>query len=266
MIIQQECGGAPLYRCGAGLFRGNSGREPRGLEPPPSVGATRFSPEAIATWATGNASSGTSDAFSSGLAITVEICASPCCAIVVGLLLCLMRMYVRPLVRAIGLIRVLRATPILVQLLWVTCVAGALGWPDPFSLRQVRSHCSQGILAETFRGGSRRYRAGSAKRPYSVGMPLLRLSANRLAAGFAEHRAPSLVNQFTVIVKSSTLVSVITVQDLMFQSQKIVNIWYEPIEILTATAAIYIAIVFLVSTAGKALADRLRYRYGIALA
>jgi ABC-type amino acid transport system permease subunit len=52
----------------------------------------------------------------------------------------------------------------------------------------------------------------------------------------------------------------------LFQSQKIVNIWYEPIEILTATAAIYIAIVFLVSTAGKALTDRLRYRYGIALA
>jgi polar amino acid transport system permease protein len=69
-----------------------------------------------------------------------------------------------------------------------------------------------------------------------------------------------------VIVKSSTLVSVITVQDLMFQSQKIVNIWYEPIEILTATAVIYIAIVFLVSIAGKALADGLRRRYGITLA
>ena len=78
--------------------------------------------------------------------------------------------------------------------------------------------------------------------------------------------APSIVNQFTVIVKSSTLVSVITVPDLMFQSQKIVNIWYEPIEILTATAAIYIVFIFLVSTAGKAFADRLRRRYGIALA
>ena len=76
--------------------------------------------------------------------------------------------------------------------------------------------------------------------------------------------APSIVNQFTVIVKSSTLVSVITVQDLMFQSQKIVNIAYEPIEILTATAAIYIAFIFLVSMAGKLLADRLRRSYGIA--
>ena len=78
--------------------------------------------------------------------------------------------------------------------------------------------------------------------------------------------APSLVNQFTVIVKSSTLVSVITVPDLMFQSQKIVNIWYEPIEILTATAAIYIVVIFVVSAAGKRLADLLRRRYAITAA
>ena len=78
--------------------------------------------------------------------------------------------------------------------------------------------------------------------------------------------APSIVNQFTVIVKSSTLVSVITVQDLMFESQRIVNVWYEPIEMLTATAVIYIIIVFLVSTAGKALSDTLRRRFGIAAA
>ena len=76
--------------------------------------------------------------------------------------------------------------------------------------------------------------------------------------------APSIVNQFTVIVKSSTLVSVITVPDLMSESQRLVNVWYEPIEILTATAAIYILFVFLISLAGKLLADHLRRRYGLA--
>jgi polar amino acid transport system permease protein len=76
--------------------------------------------------------------------------------------------------------------------------------------------------------------------------------------------APSIGNQFTVSVKSSTLVSAITVRDLMFRSQKIVNIWSEPIEILTAIAAIYIALIFPVSIAGKTLADSLRSRYGIA--
>ena len=54
------------------------------------------------------------------------------------------------------------------------------------------------------------------------------------------------------------------VPDLMSQSQKLVNVWYEPIEILTATAAIYIMFVFLISLTGKLLADRLRQRYGLA--
>jgi ABC-type amino acid transport system permease subunit len=56
---------------------------------------------------------------------------------------------------------------------------------------------------------------------------------------------------------------VITVP-VMSQSQRLVNIWYEPIEILTATAAIYILFVFLISAAGKCLADYLRGRYGLA--
>jgi polar amino acid transport system permease protein len=50
----------------------------------------------------------------------------------------------------------------------------------------------------------------------------------------------------------------------MSQSQRLVNIWYEPMEILTATAGIYILFVFLVSSAGKFLADYLRRRYGLA--
>jgi hypothetical protein len=47
-------------------------------------------------------------------------------------------------------------------------------------------------------------------------------------------------------------------------AQKIVHTWLDPIEILTATAAIYILVVFAVSALGKALADLLRRRYGLA--
>ena len=78
--------------------------------------------------------------------------------------------------------------------------------------------------------------------------------------------APSIVNQFTVIVKSSTLVSVITVQDLMFQSQKLVNVWYEPIEILTAPPGIYILFVFLRLGDRQVAGRLLRRRYGLAAA
>lgn len=211
------------------------------------------------------------DALLAGLQVTVEVCLIAfALAVVGGLVLCLVRMYVRPLrPLAILLIEFFRATPILVQLLWVNYVWPPLfGWPDSFFAAAWTALAlqSSGYLAETFRGGIEAIPKGQREAAYAAGMspPLvfLRIVAPQVLLA----AAPSIVNQFTVIVKSSTLVSVITVQDLMYQSQKIVNIWYEPIEILTATAAIYIAFIFAVSAAGKLLADSLRRRYGIAAA
>jgi polar amino acid transport system permease protein len=209
------------------------------------------------------------DALMAGIVVTVEVCAIAfVIAVLVGLLLCLLRMYVRPL-RAIVviLIEFFRATPILVQLLWVNYVWPALfGWPDSFFAAAwvALAVQSSGYLAETFRGAIEAIPKGQREAAYSVGMSPVLVFWRIVMPQAALSSAPSIVNQFTVIVKSSTLVSVITVPDLMFQSQKIVNIWYEPIEILTATAALYIVLIFLVSAAGKHILDVLRRRYAIA--
>ena len=203
-----------------------------------------------------------------GLVVTAEICSIAfVLAIAGGLVLCLVRMYLRPLrPLAIVLIEFFRATPILVQLLWVNYVWPALfGWPDTIFAAAWTALAlqSSGYLAETFRGGIEAIPKGQREAAYSLGMSPLHVFGRIVMPQVALSSAPSIVNQFIVIVKSSTLVSVITVQDLMFQSQKIVNIWYEPIEILTATAVIYIVAIFLVSAAGKSLSDALRGRYGI---
>ena len=209
------------------------------------------------------------DALLAGLQVTVEVCViSVLCAIVGGLVLCLVRMYVRPL-RPIAtvLIEFFRATPIVVQLLWVAYAwPELLGWPNSFfdAAWCALAVQSSGYLAETFRGGIEAIPRGQREAAFSAGMSPVLVFRRIILPQVLLSSAPSIVNQFTVIVKSSALVSVITVQDLMFQSQKIVNISYEPIEILTATAAIYIVVIYLVSAAGKALADRLRMSYGIA--
>jgi len=209
------------------------------------------------------------DALMAGIVVTVEVCAIAfAIAVLVGLLLCLVRMYVRPLRPiVIVVIEFFRATPILVQLLWVNYVWPALfGWPDSFFAAAwvALAVQSSGYLAETFRGAIEAIPKGQREAAYSVGMPPVLVFWRIVLPQAALSSAPSIVNQFTVIVKSSTLVSVITVPDLMFQSQKIVNIWYEPIEILTATAALYIVLIFLVSAAGKHISDVLRRRYAIA--
>jgi polar amino acid transport system permease protein len=209
------------------------------------------------------------DVLLAGLGVTVEVCVIAfAVAIVGGLTLCLLRLYVAPLrPLAVLLIEFFRDTPIFVQLMWVAYV-----WPEVFGFPNefftagwlALGLQSSGYLAETFRAGIEAVPRGQREAAYSAGMSPPQTFGRIVMPQVLLAAAPSIVNQFTVIVKSSTLISVITVPDLMSQSQKLVNVWYEPIEILTATAAIYIAFVFMVSLAGKLLADGLRRRYGLA--
>ena len=208
------------------------------------------------------------DALLAGLGVTVEVCAIAFLAAVIGGLgLCLVRIYVAPLRWiAVVLIEFFRDTPIFVQLMWVSYV-----WPEVFGFPGsfftagwlALALQSSGYLAETFRAGIEGVPRGQREAAFSAGMSPTQTFRRVVLPQVALASAPSIVNQFTVIVKSSTLISVITVPDLMSQSQRLVNIWYEPIEILTATAVIYILAVFLVSLTGKFLADRLRRRYGL---
>jgi polar amino acid transport system permease protein len=206
-----------------------------------------------------------------GLLVTVEVCfLAFIAALVGGLVLCLIRIYVRPLrPAAIALIEFFRATPIYVQLMWVSYVWPELfGWPNSFFTAGwlALGLQSSGYLAETLRAGIEAVPRGQREAGYAVGMSPFDAFRRIVLPQVALTVAPSIVNQFTVIVKSSTLVSVITVADLMYQAYRLVHIWYEPIEVLTATAALYILLVFSISMAGKRIADALRRRYGLAAA
>jgi len=208
------------------------------------------------------------DAFLAGFQVTLEVCAVAfVCAVLGGWLLCLARVHVRALrPLAILLIEFFRATPILVQLLWVNYVWPELfGWPNTFFSAACVALAvqSSGYLAETFRGAMEAVPKGHLEAANSLGMAPWHIFVRIIVPQVLLDSAPSIGNQFTVIVKSSALVSVIAVPDLMFQSQKLVNQWYEPIEILTATAVIYIVFIFLVSMASKLLADHIRRRYGL---
>jgi polar amino acid transport system permease protein len=202
-----------------------------------------------------------------GFVVTLEICAIAfAVAVVLGLAVCLIRLYVRPLRwLAICHIEFCRSTPIYVQLMWVNYV-----WPDLFGWPQDYFNAgwtalalqSSGYLAETFRAGIEGIARGQREAAYSLGMSrALTLRRIVLPQVFIT-MAPSIMNQLIVVVKSSTLVSVIAVPDLLYQAMRLVNIWFEPIEILSFTALVYILFVFLLSLLLNRLADRLRARYG----
>jgi polar amino acid transport system permease protein len=189
----------------------------------------------------------------SGLWVTIYVCFwAFLLALLLGAVVCLIRLRI-PYLKfvAIAYVEFFRATPILVQLLWVNYV-----WPEVFGFPRTVTGAgilalalqSSGYLAETFRSGFEGLPKGQREAAEAVGMSRWRTIWRIEVPQIALVVAPMVINQLAVVVKSSTLVSVIAIADLMYAGLKIVNQWYEPIEVLTTIALAYFVLIFAISS------------------
>jgi polar amino acid transport system permease protein len=185
-------------------------------------------------------------------------------AAVAGLAICLARIYVQPLRPVLSAyVAFCRNTPIFVQLLWVAYAwYDIFAWPkDVFTAAWVALALqSSGYLAETFRVGLDSVPQGHLEAAYALGIRRFTVLRRIVAPQMLLTIAPSLTNQFIVIIKCSTLVSVIAVPDLMFQAIRLTNIWGEPVPILTFVAAVYVALIISLSALAKRLTGRVPAR------
>ncbi len=206
------------------------------------------------------------DVMMDGLVVTLQVTAIGFAgAVVVGLALCLTSMYVKPLRwPARFFIEFFRATPIYVQLMWVNYVwPGVIGWPNTFFEAGCAALAVQsaGYLAETFRAGIEGIDRGHIEVGRAQGMGSVLIMRRIVMPQAVYTMAPSIMNQFLVVIKSSTLVSVIAVPDLMYQALRLSAIWFEPIAILSVTALIYIVLITAIALLFKWYTDRIRERY-----
>lgn len=187
-----------------------------------------------------------------GLWVTVYVCFwAFLLALLLGAVVCFIRLRI-PYLRffAIAYVEFFRATPILVQLLWVNYV-----WPEVFGFPRTVVGAgilalalqSSGYLAETFRAGFEGLPKGQREAAVAIGISRWRTIWRVEVPQIALVVAPMVINQLAVVVKSSTLVSVIAIADLMYAGLKIVNQWYEPIEVLTTIALAYFVLIFSIS-------------------
>jgi polar amino acid transport system permease protein len=204
----------------------------------------------------------------SGLWVTTYVCFwAFLLALLLGAVICFIRLRI-PYLRivAIGYVEFFRATPILVQLLWVNYV-----WPAIFGFPQTVTGAgilalalqSSGYLAETFRAGLEGLPKGQREAALAVGMSRWRVTFRVELPQVALVVAPVVINQLAVVVKSSTLVSVIAIADLMYEGLKVVNQWYEPIEVLTTIALAYFALIFAISTVANYAYVHFQTKFGI---
>jgi His/Glu/Gln/Arg/opine family amino acid ABC transporter permease subunit len=197
-----------------------------------------------------------------GVILTLKIAlVSMAFAMVFGLVVALLRMSPIWLVRTLAslYISIFRAIPPLVFILWmyygVTLVTGLnieAFWSGVICL----SLQYAAWLAEIYRSGLQAVDKGQREAALSTGLSRTRAFAKVMWPQAWRIIIPPIANNFVGIIKDSSLVGVIGLNELMRQSQIATSLTFRPFELYTAAMVIYIVLTLAIARMASLLEQR----------
>lgn len=146
-----------------------------------------------------------------------------------------------------------RGVPLLVQLLLIYNLLPVIGINVPSVVAAIvgLSLCTAAYQAENLRGGLKSVPIGLTEAADMAGLTP-RQQFTRIRAPIAFRLTlPSIVNEAILILKSSSLVSVVGVLELTRMAQDLAASTFKPIPIFATAGAIYLAINWLLAMAGR---------------
>jgi len=197
-----------------------------------------------------------------GVVLTLKIAVvSMVLAMVFGLLIALLRMSPIWPVRTLAslYISIFRAIPPLVFILWmyygVTLVTGLnieAFWSGVICLTLQYA----AWLAEIYRAGLQAIDKGQREAALSTGLSRTRAFAKVIWPQAWRIITPPMANNFVGIIKDSSLVGIIGLNELMRQSQIAVSLTFRPFELYTAAMVIYIVLTLAIARMASLLEQR----------
>jgi His/Glu/Gln/Arg/opine family amino acid ABC transporter permease subunit len=198
-----------------------------------------------------------------GLLVTVRISVlSVVFSLALGLLVALVRMVPGP-IGLIGFvyIQVFRALSLYVYILFVYFgIAAAFGLNfDPITAGVISlTLLNSAYMAEIYRAAIQAIDPGQREAARSLGLGGITTFVNVVFPQAWRIAIPSLVNQFTDIIKDSSIVAVIGTPDLMYVTIERVSFYQRPFEFYTTLAGIYLVMVVIVAQLANRLEKRLQ--------
>lgn len=196
-----------------------------------------------------------------GITILLSILAMGA-AIVIGLIACFGTMARWRGLRyaAFLLVEFCRDTPILVQLIWVHYAL-----PDIVGVKFTAFESafialtmqSSGYLAEEYRAGIQSIEHGQVEAAQSLGLRWWPIMRHVVLPQAVIRMLPGVLNQFVTCFKSTSIVSVIAVPDLMYEASLVVSATFVSMPVYTFVALVYFVFVLAVSAGVRQLAGRL---------
>ncbi|MEL1133611.1 amino acid ABC transporter permease [Desulfitobacterium sp. THU1] len=191
-----------------------------------------------------------------GAVITLELTAGAVAmGIVIGLFMSLMRLSGSRIVRgfAIAYIDFFRGTPLLVQILMVYfAVPQLFNFQIPNNYQFIAGIVAMGLnsgayIAEIFRAGIQSIDRGQGEAARSLGMSQTQAMRHVILPQAFKRVIPPLGNEFIALLKDSSLVSIIALQDLMYTGKLIVSRTYQPFVIYMEVALFYLVMTLILS-------------------
>jgi glutamine transport system permease protein len=200
----------------------------------------------------------------SGLAYTVQLSATAIAiSIIVGLLVALPALssnrWLRRLSRSY--VEVVRAVPVLVLILWVyyglppvTGITIGVFWAGVLALALSDS----AFQAEIFRAGIQSIARGQYEAAYSISLGYKDTMRYVILPQAIRRILPALGNQLVYMLKMSSLVSVIGMQELTRKANELVVSEYRPLEIYSILVLEYLVLILIVSAGVRWLERRMQ--------
>jgi polar amino acid transport system permease protein len=183
--------------------------------------------------------------------------------VLLGVILALMKLSKNILLKSFSTayIELVRGTPLLVQLYIIYYGLPRLLGVDfgDITLGIVAiSLNSAAYVAEIIRAGILSIDKGQMEAARSLGMPHNMAMTNIIIPQAFKNILPALGNEFIVLIKESSIVSVVGIHDLMYNADTVRGNTYLPFEPLIIAALIYFVITFILSKLLNLLERRMR--------
>lgn len=146
-----------------------------------------------------------------------------------------------------------RGVPLLVQLLVMFYLLPVAGINVPAMVAAVLTVglCSSAYIAEIWRGAINALPRGQAEAAVAIGMTPRTVWTRIILPQAIRLSLPALVNELILLVKASSLVSVVGIFDITRASQAQAATTFRPLEVYIAAACIYLAINLCLAVLGR---------------
>lgn len=171
--------------------------------------------------------------------------------VVFGTLLALMRLSRSKILKFISTayVEVIRGTPLLLQLYIVYYGLPVIGieLPDFMAGIVTLSLNSGAYVAEIVRAGIQAVDKGQMEAARSLGMSQSMAMRHIIIPQAIKNILPALGNEFIVVIKESSIASIIGIRDLMYNADTVRGNTFQPFEPLIAAGVIYFVLTFTLS-------------------